>query len=66
MKKQNLSLEQNQAQDDLVSLLKDLRGDLPMRARYVRLGRMLQRTVSELSSHLHVVYSNQASYIDAI
>ncbi len=66
MKKQNLSLEQNQAQDDLVSLLKDLQGNLPMRARYVRLGRMLQRTVSELSSHLHVVYSNQASYIDAI
>lgn len=66
MKKQNLSLEQNQAQDDLVSLLKDLQGNLPMRVRYVRLGRMLQRTVSELSSHLHVVYSNQASYIDAI
>ncbi len=66
MKKQNLSLEQNQAQDDLVSLLKDLQGNLPMRARYVRLGRMLQRTVSELGSHLHVVYSNQASYIDAI
>ncbi len=66
MKKQNLSLEQNQAQDDLISLLKDLRGDSPMRVRYVRLGRMLQRTVSELGSHLHVIYSNQASYIDAI
>lgn len=66
MKKQNLSLAQNQAVDDLHSLLRDLQGKDPMRVRYMRLGRMLQRTVSELSSHLHVVYSSQSSYIDAI
>ena len=66
MKKQNLSLEQNQAIEDLHSLHQDLRKKDPMRVRYIRLSRMLQRTVSELSSRLHVVYSNQASYIDAI
>lgn len=66
MKKQNLSLQQSQATDDLESLWRDLKGKDPMRVRYMRLGRMLQRTVSDLSAHLHVVYSNQASYIDAI
>lgn len=66
MKKQNLSLQQSQASDDLESLWRDLKGKDPMRVRYMRLGRMLQRTVSDLSARLHVVYSNQASYIDAI
>ncbi len=66
MEKQNLSLFQIQASDDLNALLRDLRGVDPMRVRYMRLGRMLQRLLSVESQRLRVVYSTQASYIDAV
>lgn len=51
---------------DLDLLVRDVENRYPMRVRYMRLGRMLQRTVSELGKHLRVVYSSQASYIDVI
>lgn len=66
MEKLNLSLPQIQASEDLNSLASDVKCQDPMRVRYMRLSRMLQRTVSELGKHLHVVYTSQASYIDAI
>ncbi|MCQ2224977.1 MAG: AAA domain-containing protein [Paludibacteraceae bacterium] len=66
MEKLNLSLQQNQAILDLESLARDVENRDPMRVRYLRLGRMLHRTVSELAKRLHVLYSSQASYIDVI
>lgn len=61
----NLSLEQNQALKDLNALVVDIERET-MRVRYLHLGSVLRRTVSELGKRLRVVYSSQASYIDAV
>lgn len=66
MKKQDLSLQQIQATEDLKDLACDMQGGKSMKERYMRLGKMLQRTVSELGKKLRVLYSSQASYIDAV